>query len=185
MRKLAHVSGCILLFGVALPACGEGDADGGSNSGSSSEHGAARGPSPAVRAVVSSSSRAGGRPTGRRSRTRPSIRILRPIHGQRIPADEVTVTVTVDNFRIVQQRVRPPFPPAAAGRGHVHFYLDTQGLPTTHGRPTTGTYRSLSAKSHTWVGVTPGRHSLAVQLVGKDHAPLDPQAKDRITVDVG
>ena len=92
--------------------------------------------------------------------------------------------VRVDNFRIVEQRVRPPFPPPAAGRGHVHFYLDTKRLPTRHGPPETGAYRSVATTSYTWVGVPPGRHSFAVQLVGKDHVPLRPQAKDRIAVEV-
>ena len=109
---------------------------------------------------------------------------MRPVGGERIRGDQVTVTVSVDNFRVVQQRVRPPFPPPVAGRGHVHFYLDTKRLPTRHGPPATGVYRSMSTTRYTWVGVPPGRHSLAVQLVGKDHAPLRPQAKDRITVEL-
>ena len=93
--------------------------------------------------------------------------------------------MAVEDFKVVNQRVRPPFPSPVPGQGHVHFYLDTKTLPTTHGPPATGAYRSTSATSYRWTGVGPGEHSFSVQLVGKDHAPLRPPAKDRITVEVG
>jgi len=94
----------------------------------------------------------------------------------------VTVSVAVKGFNVVEQRVRPPFPQPVAGKGHVHFYLDAEAIPTTHSPPTTGAYRSISGTTYTWTGVGPGRHTVAVQLVGKDHVPLTPQAKDQATV---
>ena len=94
------------------------------------------------------------------------------------------MSVAIKGFEVVEQRVRPPFPAPVAGKGHVHFYLDTAALPREHGPPATGAYRSLSARTYTWTGVAPGRHSLAVQLVGKDHAPLRRPVKDRVTVAV-
>ena len=91
----------------------------------------------------------------------------------------------VKAFTLVHQRVRPPFPSPVAGQGHVHYYLDTKRLPTTHSPPATGVYRSIPATDYTWTGVAPGKRSFAVQLVGRDHAPLTPPVTDRITLDVG
>lgn len=107
-----------------------------------------------------------------------------PLDGRTVRGNAVAVSVSVEGFEIVEQRVRPPFPPPVPGQGHVHFYLDTERLPTRHGPPATGAYRSVSTTTYTWPGVPPGRHSLAVQLVGRDHVPLRPPVSDRITVDV-
>jgi hypothetical protein len=115
---------------------------------------------------------------------RPSISILTPADGRTVHATAVTVSVAVNDFNIVEQRVRPPFPRPVAGKGHVHFYLDAKTIPTTHSPPTTGAYRSISGTTYTWTGLGSGRHALAVQLVGKDHVPLSPQAKDEVTVTV-
>lgn len=115
---------------------------------------------------------------------RPSIDIVKPADGEAVTGNTVTVSVAVKGFKLVGQRVRPPFPSPVPGQGHVHYYLDTKRLPTTHSPPATGVYRSIPQSRHTWTGVAPGRHSFAVQLVGRDHAPLRPAAKDRITVEV-
>lgn len=161
-----------LLLAVTAAACG-GEA------GDTSRDGAADG---AARAAPERAPKRAQPP--RALKATPSVRIVAPPNGRTIRGGDVTVRVAVDGFELVRQRTHPPFPPARAGRGHVHFYLDTEALPTLHGPPRTGTYRSVSTTSYTWAGLTPGRHSLAVQLVGRDHAPLRPAAKDRITVDV-
>ena len=113
-----------------------------------------------------------------------AIMILKPTDGQTVHGGAVTVAVSIRGFDVVKPRVRPPFPPPVPGEGHVHFYLDTQTLPTTHSPPMTGTYRSLSTTTATWAIVGPGRHSFAAQLVGKDHVPLSPPVKDQVTVAV-
>ncbi|KUI37466.1 DUF4399 domain-containing protein [Mycobacterium sp. GA-2829] len=115
---------------------------------------------------------------------RPSITILTPTDGSTARSGEVTVSVSVEDFNVVEQQVRPPFPPQVAGEGHVHFYLDTETLPTTHSPPATGTYRSISETTHAWTGIAPGRHTFAVQLIGNDHAPLSPLAQDQVTITV-
>lgn len=124
------------------------------------------------------------RPQGTADASGPSIEIVKPADGQTVRGGALTVSVSVKRFEVVNQRVRPPFPAPVAGQGHVHFYLDTKMLPTTHSPPTTGAYRSVSDTAYTWTGVDRGRRSVAVQLVGKDHAPLRPAVKDRMTVDV-
>jgi hypothetical protein len=158
----------LLAFSLLLAACGGqaavGDRSDAEGSGAVAHQGA---PAPAPQ-----------------RRTRPAIALRRPADGQSVRGGAVTVSVAVEGFELVEQRVRPPFPPPVHGKGHVHFYLDTERLPTTHSPPATGTYRSISGRTYTWTGLAPGTHSLAVQLVGKDHAPLRPPAKDRVTVDV-
>lgn len=131
------------------------------------------------------SARAAKEPRQRQSRdAAPSIRIVSPAPGAAVSGDSVAVEVSIDNFDLVPQHTRPPFPAPKAGRGHVHFYLDTDRLPARHGPPATGAYRSVSTTRYAWPGVSRGRHSLAVQLVGRDHAPLRPAVKDRVAVEV-
>jgi hypothetical protein len=127
----------------------------------------------------------GGPPASARGTARPSISILTPSDGQTFHDSAVTVSISVTGFKLVKQQIRPPFPPPVAGEGHVHFYLDSETLPTTHSPPTTGTYRSVSATTYTWSGIGPGRHTFAAQLVGKDHVPLSAPVKDRVDVTVG
>jgi hypothetical protein len=175
-RLLTDLITFAVLLPAALAACGGGDEENAAQPETDESRAAARtapGDEPPP-------GRDGSAPTTRR----PRIEILRPRDGQTVDGRAATVSVSVKGFKVVNQRVRPPFPPPVAGKGHVHFYLDTKKLPTTHSPPATGTYRSMSDTTYTWTGVAPGRHSLAVQLVGKDHAPLSPPVKDRITVDV-
>ena len=51
------------------------------------------------------------------------------------------VSALVRGVDVVRKQFRAP----AAREGHVHFLLDVEVLPTTHARPATGTYRSVSA----------------------------------------
>jgi len=56
------------------------------------------------------------------------------------------------------------------GEGHVHIWLDNQ------------TFNTLTAEP-AWVfgGVTPGKHTLSVELVRNNHTPLSPPVKKTIT----
>jgi hypothetical protein len=191
LKKLVLLLTLAVLVPFALSACG-GDGDDAESAPpprSDASRGAvaktatrARQTKPGARASLDRR-RQVARAKARRTRE-PSIRILKPTGRQTVQGSAATVSVSVKGFEVVDQRVRPPFPPPVEGKGHVHFYLDTQTLPTTHSPPTTGAYRSISGTTYTWTGVRPGRHSFAVQLVGKDHAPLSRPVKDRITVAV-
>lgn len=86
----------------------------------------------------------------------------------------------MNRFKVVNKQFQRP----VAGEGHVHFYLDVTNLPRTHVYPSPVHYHSISGTTYTWTGVNPGRHVLAVQLVGNDHVPLRPQAKDEVTITV-
>jgi hypothetical protein len=109
----------------------------------------------------------------------PSIAIVRPRAGSTVHGRTIRVSVSLKGFKVHEQ-----FQPPVAGEGHVHFYLDVKRLPTTHTYPSPVSYRSISGTTYTWTGVSPGRHTVAVQLVGNDHVPLRPAAKDRVTVTV-
>jgi hypothetical protein len=182
LRSAAPPLSLFVLTPFVLGACGGAGAEKASTTQPAAEqqprtaaHTTANGHTPRPRARTSDDTRGAGRSS-------PSIAIRRPRIGQIVNGHAVTVSVSVEHFRIVEQRTRPPFPPPVAGRGHVHFYLDTETLPTTHGPPASGAYRSIAGMSYTWTGVARGKHSFAVQLVGKDHAPLSPPVKDRVTV---
>jgi hypothetical protein len=167
-----------------LAACGgdDNDEDGATGPGSDEPTGAVARTSTGDEKSAARGSRGASR-SARRTR-KPSISIVAPTDDETVTGSAVTVTVSVKGFEVVTQRVRPPFPPPVAGKGHVHFYLDTRMLPRTHAPPATGTYRSISAKTYTWTGVGPGRHTFAAQLVGKDHVPLGAPVKDRVSVTV-
>ena len=169
------------LLGLAAIACG-GEGEAGRSAAVTGDDERPTATPTTARREPTVQSRAKRRRTSQKSQ--PSIAILRPRAGRQVRGPAVTVAVAVKGFEVVDQRVRPPFPKAVSGKGHVHFYLDTQKLPSIHGRPSAGTYRSLSTTTYTWPDVAPGRHTFAVQLVGKDHAPLRPQVEDRVTLRV-
>ena len=110
----------------------------------------------------------------------PSITILTPKAGVTLHGRSLRVSVLVKGFNPRHEQFQPPVP----REGHVHFYLDVKTLPRTHTYPSPVPYRSISGTTYTWTGVSPGRHSVAAQLVGNDHVPLRPPAKDRVTVTV-
>lgn len=111
---------------------------------------------------------------------RPSITILEPKAGTTVRTSTVRVSVSVKGFEVVDKQFESP----VAREGHVHFYLDAKVLPRTHTYPSPVHYHSVSGTAYTWAGVSPGRHTLAVQLVGNDHVPLRPAVKDRVVVTV-
>lgn len=188
-RKGSHVNRFVLplilsgLVSMTLAACGgEGTATPTADGLQRDESSAAVADTPQAKA---SATHAGTRPRASApDRPLPSIDIVDPTNGQAVRGDVLTVSVAVKAFKLVNQQVRPPFPSPVAGQGHVHYYLDTKRLPTTHAPPATGVYRSIPKTAYTWAGVAPGKHSFAVQLVGRDHAPLRPPVTDRITVHV-
>lgn len=112
----------------------------------------------------------------------PTLRIVEPADGA-IAGASITVRVVVGGFKVVNKLNQPAVP----GQGHIHFYLDRSEIPTTKGQPSVtakGTYHAGSQTSHTWTGLKPGPHSLAVQLVNNDHTPLDPPVVAAVTVTV-
>ncbi len=111
----------------------------------------------------------------------PAVRITSPAAGATVPAGSVTVNIEASNFQIV-----PVGGTAAAGQGHVHYYLDVT-IPTAAGQPAVsaaGTYKAVPATTATWDNLAPGSHTFGVQLVNNNHTPLSPPVTATVTVTV-
>lgn len=112
----------------------------------------------------------------------PTVTITDPSSDMELEARNITVSVDVSNFDLVEKLGES----AAPGEGHIHYYIDVEP-PTTPGEPAItepGTYAATTETSYTWANVTEGTHALAVQLVNNDHTPLEPPVIDGVTVTV-
>ena len=112
----------------------------------------------------------------------PGLKITQPAAGASLSAGNITVSVDVTNFELL-----PPGGANAAGKGHLHYYLDVASIPTAPGQPAVsaaGTYKATPGSSATWDNVTAGSHTFAVQLVNSDHTPLSPPVTAQVTVTV-
>jgi len=108
------------------------------------------------------------------------ITIIEPLNGSEIAAGDVTVSVAVENFSIVDKLGKP----AVAGEGHIHYFMDAKAA-TTPGKPAItkpGTYAPTINKSYTWKNVTAGKHNFSVELVNNDHTPLSPPVVAEVSV---
>ncbi|MDD1663314.1 MAG: PQQ-dependent sugar dehydrogenase [Methanomicrobiales archaeon] len=115
----------------------------------------------------------------------PAVSIASPANGATVPAGSLTVTAQVSNFNIVDKQGQA----SVAGEGHVHFYLDVGAAPSTPGQPAIPPDKSVqwahvSGTSYTFTNVTPGMHTITVQLVNNDHTPLIPLVVATSTVTV-
>ncbi|MDK2891398.1 MAG: hypothetical protein PWR21_2030, partial [Methanoculleus sp.] len=111
-----------------------------------------------------------------------NVTIVEPMEGANVTAGNVTVSVNVTNFTLVE----PTGQANAAGEGHLHYYLDVP-VPTNASEPAipeTGDYVVSANTSYTWENVTAGEHNLSVQLVNNDHTPIIPLAADTVNVTV-
>jgi plastocyanin len=104
--------------------------------------------------------------------TSPTLKIVTPAEGAMISGGNVTISVSVTNFNLVNKLGQPN----VAGEGHLHYFMDVTP-PTAPGVPAitaVGTYVPTTATSYTWTNVTPGMHMFSVELVNNDHTPLVP-----------
>jgi hypothetical protein len=125
--------------------------------------------------IFSSCLRAEGQPPPPGS---PDIKITAPVDGA--AAGEVTVSVDISNFKLVQGSSRQ-------GEGLVMYYLDTY-VPTYYYHPaitTGGTYAARAETSYTWENVPPGPHTFSAQLVNNDNGPMPIPAVATVTVNIG
>lgn len=112
-----------------------------------------------------------------------NVTITRPEQGSTVEAGNVTVSVDVKKFKVVDKLGQAP----EDGEGHVHFYMDVGAIPTVAGEPATtkeGTYHAQATTEFTWEDVEPGEHTFAVQLVNNDHTPLKPPVIAQVTVEI-
>lgn len=110
----------------------------------------------------------------------PAIQITTPANFAYVTPGDVTISVNVANFNLVDKLGQP----AALGEGHIHYYIDVP-VPTMAGQPATtasGTFAATTATSYTWHNVSAGPHEFMVQLVNNDNTPLDPRVVAEIVV---
>jgi len=112
----------------------------------------------------------------------PAIVITSPTGGVTPQIGDVTVSVTVSNFNIVDKMGQAK----VAGQGHIHYFVDVDA-PTTPGQPAVtaaGTYATTTATSYTWHNIGGGPHKFSVELVNNDHTPLSPPRVATVSVNV-
>lgn len=100
----------------------------------------------------------------------PKVVIILPQNRSTVPPGDVTITVQVSNFNLVDKIGQA----IAAGEGHLIFYMDVVP-PTDQGQSATttaGTYAITFATAFTWHNVAAGTHTFFVQLVNNDNTPL-------------
>jgi Domain of unknown function (DUF4399) len=134
----------------------------------------------AVVALVACTENPAAEPAG--DDTGRTVEIISPADGATLPPGDITVTVQVTNFKIVDKQGQANVP----GEGHVHFYLDV-AAPTTPGKPAIpagGEWAHVSGTTYTFKNVPEGTHTIAVELVNNDHTPLNPPAVYEITLNV-
>ncbi len=117
------------------------------------------------------------------SQPAPQVTITSPADSASVPAGDITVSIQVANFNIVDKQGQAN----AAGEGHIHFYLDVNPVPTDPGKPAIpadakAVWAHVSGTNYMFMGVSPGTHTIAVELVNNDHTPLQPAVVRSITV---
>jgi hypothetical protein len=112
----------------------------------------------------------------------PQTVILSPRDGAMVTSGNVTISVEVDNFNLVQKPSEPPL----SNEGHLIYFLDVEA-PTNPGGPAltdNGTFASETSLSHTWLNVAPGIHTFSVELVNDDNSPLIPAVVAKVSIAV-
>ncbi len=113
----------------------------------------------------------------------PQISIISPQNGAAVPAGSIPVTVQVSNINIVDKQGKAN----VAMEGHVHFYLDVSPIPSDPSKPAipadaNAVWAHVSGTSYTFTNVSPGMHTITVQIVNNDHTPVSPLATASVTV---
>jgi hypothetical protein len=109
-----------------------------------------------------------------------SVYITYPDFDGGVDAGNVTVTVEVRNFSLVNGIMRP----VTTGEGHIICFKDVTprtepGLPAET-RP--GTFQISYQTSCTWYNVSSDTHTFSVELVNNDNTPLIPPVIDAVDV---
>jgi len=114
--------------------------------------------------------------------TMPGLTIIAPADGAVLPAGNITVAVSVSNFRLVPDYGRA----YVAGEGHLHYYMDLP-VPVSDQRAAVtppGRFVPTIETSHTFVNVPPGTHTFSVELANNDHSPFPSPIFKTVTVRV-
>jgi plastocyanin len=115
----------------------------------------------------------------------PTVAITSPANGATLSGSSIPVTIQVQNFNIVEKQGQASVP----GEGHVHYYLDVSPLPSDPTKPAipadaNAAWAHVAATSYTFTNVSPGMHTVSVQLAKNDHTPVIPLATSSVMVTV-
>lgn len=102
----------------------------------------------------------------------PTLAVTGPKQGETIRGTTVAVTTQVTDFQLTDftKKNQP-----AEGEGHIHIWLDSDiNNPKI-------AYKQINAEAAVFENVSPGEHTLTVQLVGNNHQPIRPAVKQVIT----
>ena len=115
----------------------------------------------------------------------PTVSITSPANGATIQAGDIDVKADVENFNIVDKQGQAN----VTGEGHVHFYMDVSPVPSAAGQPAipanpNALWAHVSDNEYTFTNVSPGTHTIVVQLVNNDHTPYVPPASANSTFTV-
>lgn len=112
----------------------------------------------------------------------PAVSILSPTSGSSVAGPNITVTISVQNFNIVNKFGQT----SVAGEGHVHYFMDVTPPTTPNVEAFTdpGTYAASVNTSFVWTNVTPGAHSFSAELVNNNHIPLQPAVVVSVNITV-
>lgn len=108
----------------------------------------------------------------------PTIEITAPTPDSKVPSGNVTISVAVSNFKLVDK----PGEANVTGEGLLRYFMDVPA-PVQRGVPA-NTYAETSATSYTWQDVGPGPHAFMVELVNNDDTPLDEPAVAEFIVNI-
>ncbi len=93
--------------------------------------------------------------------------VISPKDGESITGD--SVTVTLEPINVV---VKPAGGAPRTGEGHFHITLDT------------GNYQPTYTTSRPLTGLSPGQHTITVELQNNDHSPMSPPLVKKVTFTV-
>lgn len=97
----------------------------------------------------------------------PDFEIVSPLDGASITGDSVTITL-----RPIGVAIKPAGGAVREDEGHFHITLDT------------GSYQPTGTTSRTYTGLSPGEHTITVELMNNDHSPRSPRVVKKVTFTV-
>ena len=101
----------------------------------------------------------------------PSLKITHPLSGGNIEGYIVEVKFEVKNFVLKDYRTGSQ---SVGGQGHLNFWLDQERTGDTIAR------KWFRNTPYTFADVTPGDHTLVVEMVGNDGRSLEPMVRESI-----
>jgi hypothetical protein len=106
---------------------------------------------------------------GARAQDAPAIEVVSPKVGEKVTTDDIDVQVTVSNFTVdCQQAGRPD----QDGVGHIHAMVDGMTMASLSNFYCDDTF-TISG-----VGLTPGKHTLIIDLASNTHADMMDTAQE-------